>query len=244
MRVLAFIKYDGSAFFGSAPQPSKFTVMGCIKSILKSKSIRFNNLVSSSRTDRGVHALRSSFHFDIYDNLELNRLKEILNSSSQGMFEITNLYSVRGDFHSRFFAKKRSYRYVFTTHTSPFERNYVSEVSEFDIGYMQELIKEFEGKHDFSYFKKEGSDTKTSIREIYKSQLYSYEKYGVFCFEGDGFLRSQVRLMVAFLLNAKRLGLGVDELKEQLNAKSRFISKPAPPQGLYLIRVHYDFNDL
>lgn len=244
MRVLAFITYDGSAFFGSAPQADAFTVMGFIESILKSKSIRFSNLASSSRTDKGVHALRSSFHFDIYDKIGLDRLQEILNSSSSGLFRITKLYGVSSDFHSRFFAKKRSYRYLFAKHTSPFERNYVTQVDEFDYEYMQTLVGCFEGRYDFGYFKKEGSDTKSSVREIYKSRLYRYGKYGVFSFEGNGFLRSQVRLMASFLLNAKRAGLGVGELKEQLDTKHRYITKPSAPNGLYLARVHYDFNDL
>lgn len=241
MRVLAFFSYDGSSFYGSAPQPRMFTVMGFIATILETKGIKYRNLCSSSRTDRGVHALSSSFHFDIEgDFWDEERLKEILNSSSRNLFHIKQLFFVGNEFHSRFDATKRSYRYIFSDKVTPFERNYVSCVEGFDIERMQKLAPLFEGKHDFSYFKKEGSDTKTSAREIYRARVYRYKKYGVFSVEGSGFLRSQVRLMVAFLLGRRNLYLGDKELKEQLSCQKKHITKPAPPEGLYLRSVSYE----
>lgn len=240
MRVLVFASYDGSCFYGSAPQVDKFTFLGFIEGILSSKGVRFKNLAGSSRTDRGVHAINSSFHFDVEGEFwDEKRVKDILNSSSKGMFYVTRVVFVKSDFHSRFMVYKRSYRYLFSDNITPFQRNYVSLVGEFDLEYMDRLARLFEGRHDFSFFKKEGSDTATSIREIYKARVYRYKKCGVFSVEGSGFLRSQVRLMVAFLLQSKNLKLGEEELKEQLLCQKKYITKPAPPQGLYLRRVSY-----
>ncbi|MFP4332587.1 MAG: tRNA pseudouridine(38-40) synthase TruA [Campylobacterales bacterium] len=245
MRVLVFVVYDGSCFYGSAPQKDRFTFLGFVESILSTKGIRFSNLSGSSRTDRGVHALGSSFHFDIEGEFwNEEKVKDILNSSSRGMFYISKVFFVKNDFHSRYAASKRSYRYIFSDSVTPFERNYVSCVEEFDIEYMKSLAWLFEGEHDFSFFKKEGSDTKSSKREIYKVRVYKYGKYGVFSVEGNGFLRSQVRLMVAFLLSAKKLGLGEIELKKQLLCQKKYITKPASPAGLYLRRVYYEQGTL
>jgi tRNA pseudouridine38-40 synthase len=102
-----------------------------------------------------------------------------------------------------------------------------------------EAIKLFEGVHDFEYFKKSGSDTTDFKREIYSTRLYQYKGYTVLYFEANGFLRSQIRLMVGFLLKISEGSYTKEQLLQQLNREKHFNIKPAPHQGLYLSNIKY-----
>jgi tRNA pseudouridine38-40 synthase len=99
---------------------------------------------------------------------------------------------------------------------------------------IEENIKLYEGRHDFANFMKLGSDAKSSIREVYKAFAYRHKDFIVLHFEANGYLRSQIRLMVAALLKLQR-----DEITESLSCKKKYKLKPAPSNGLYLAKVKY-----
>lgn len=242
MRYLLFFAYDGSDFGGLAEQPNKKTVMGAIREAFEKNSIPFADLTPSSRTDKGVHALNQSAHIDIKVSLDTKVLLRIVNNALPESIVIKNMVDVGDNFHARFFAKKRSYRFVFKQNPTPFEARYVSMGSIDDVGGCNKLLSCFLGRHDFGYFKKEGTDTKSDIREIYRAKAYKRGEYAILYFEGNAFLRAQVRMMSAFVLEAQKKGLGVIELKEQLAKKRRYVHTLAEPNGLYLVRVYYDFN--
>ena len=99
---------------------------------------------------------------------------------------------------------------------------------------IQKNIKLFCGEHNFKYFMKSGSDTNSTIRVIYKAFAYKYKDYIVLNFEANGFLRSQIRLMVGTLLK-----LNDKEILEQLECKKNYKIKPAKCNGLYLTKIKY-----
>ncbi len=240
MKLKVVIIYDGSEFFGSQLQKNKKSVIGEIKKALKLLNIN-SQINASGRTDAGVHSTNQVIDFEVpnYWN-DLNKLKDVLNKILMPNIYIKKIEEVCETFHSRFLAKKRTYRYIITTKKfNPFEAKYVSFISKIDEVKIKEAIKLFEGVYNFKYFKKSGSGNISDIREIYKTMFYKYKEYYIFYFEANSFLRAQIRFMVAFLLEISDNNLTKDDLKLQLNLIKNFKLKPAPPNGLYLSKVKY-----
>lgn len=241
MRVKAVISYDGSRFFGFQSQKHTLnTVSHNIVIALKKVGID-SKIVASGRTDRGVHATNQVIHFDLPKHWEdLNKLKNYLNRYLLPSVYFKNLYFVNEDFHARFSAKKRAYRYILSDKApNPFEYQYITFVKDIDFKKIDKSIKLFEGRYDFKYFMKTGSEVKTTVKTIYKAKFYEFKNYKILYFEADGFLRSQIRMMVDFLLKIGSNRLTSKELKEQLECKNRYSTSLATPNGLYLCRVVY-----
>jgi len=240
MRVKAVIAYDGSAFLGFQKQKAtKNTVTTAIEEALLSLGID-SPIRGSGRTDKGVHASNQVIDFELpifWSDLE--KLKWVLNQKLDGIY-FKHVSLVENSFHARFSAKKRVYRYVFKTTTpSVFERNYISYYPKFDKELLQKSLQTFQGEHDFRYFIKTGSVTHTNIRTIYRVYYKNYKKYHFIYFEANGFLRSQVRMMIEFAMGVAQNRFTLREQIEQLNLKKRYSTKLAPPQGLYLARILY-----
>ena len=240
MRVKAVIAYDGTYFKGFQKQKStKKTVTTAIEIALISIGIK-SEIRGSGRTDAGVHATGQVIDFELppFWN-DLSKLKEVLNQKLK-YISFKHISKVSNEFHSRFSAKKRLYRYIFKTSTpSVFEQNYISYYPNFDTNILEKSLKIFEGTHDFSNFIKTGSITHTNIRTIYKAQYKSYQKYNIIYFEANGFLRSQVRMMTEMAMRVALKKSTIKQLEEQLYLKERYVTKLAPPEGLYLSRIIY-----
>jgi len=241
MRVKAVIAYDGSAFFGFQRQTSTpHTVTQSIEEALRTLQID-TVIVGSGRTDRYVHATAQVIHFDLPDFwTDLAKLKQILNRRLTSI-RFKHIQPVDNHFHARFSAKKRYYRYLFkTTRPSVFEEKYLSFYpGKFDPFRLHEALKYFEGEHDFRYFHKTGSPIHTTVRTIYQSRYYQYGDIHIMTFEANGFLRSQVRLMAESALQCARGKITLPMLRSQIGCEAQHITKPAPPQGLYLARIFY-----
>jgi len=112
-----------------------------------------------------------------------------------------------------------------------------------DIETMKKAIKFFEGKHDFEYFCKMGSDVNSYEREIYFTKILQYKNYVIIKFVGNGFLRSQIRMMTQFLIDISDHKLTFDDLENQLTKTNKISTKLAIPNGLYFEKVWYEhFN--
>jgi tRNA pseudouridine38-40 synthase len=240
MRVKAVISYDGSAYLGFQRQKStKRTVSTSIETALSSLQIN-SEIVGSGRTDAGVHASGQVIHFDIPDFWpDLKKLKLNLNRK---LYDISfkQITKVEDDFHARFSAKKRLYRYVFkTTAPSVFEKKYISYYKPFNHALLQKALKCFEGKHDFDFFHKTGSETHTTVREIYYANYKERNGYHYIYFQANGFLRSQVRMMVDAAMQCAKEEMSLIQLQEQIACSHKHTTKLAPPEGLYLAKILY-----
>jgi len=240
MRVKAIIAYDGGSFQGFQSQKSTTnTITTTIESALRSLHID-SKIVGSGRTDAGVHATAQVIHFDLpYFWRDLTKLRSTLNHKLKHIY-IKHITYVDANFHARFSAKKRVYRYIFKkTKPSIFEKNYISNYSKFDPTILKKALKLFEGEHNFKYFCKNGSPTHTTDRVIFRAYYRKYKKYHFIYFEANGFLRAQVRMMIEASMQCAdgRLGLGM--LQDQIDTKYRYTTSLAPPEGLYLSRVIY-----
>ncbi|MGB5965816.1 MAG: tRNA pseudouridine(38-40) synthase TruA [Sulfurimonadaceae bacterium] len=241
MRVKMTIAYNGADYFGSQVQKeTDQTVNGQIEKALSLLQVE-TKVIASGRTDRGVHASRQVIHFDLPPFWQdLNKLEESLKRILPPSIAIRRMEQVDDDFHARYSAKKRAYRYIISTQTpNPFLADLVTYVNTIDETKIKEAIKLFEGEHDFEYFKKSGSDTTNFVREVYKTRVYNHNGYTVLYFEANGFLRSQIRLMVGFLLEISAGRYTKEDLKAQLSLEKQFKLKPAPHQGLYLSKIVY-----
>jgi len=240
MRVKAVISYDGSQYQGFQKQKStKMTISTAIEEALSSLQIH-SPIVGSGRTDAAVHATGQVIHFDLPDfwsdleKLKLNLNRKLTDISFKHISLATN------DFHARFSAKKRVYRYVFKTQKpSVFEHKYVSYYQEFNPELLIKALKTFEGKHDFNFFHKTGTVTHTTVREIYRTDYVERNGYHFIYFQANGFLRSQVRMMVDAAMLCARGDMSEIELQGQLNCQKKHTTKLAPPEGLYLAKIIY-----
>jgi len=240
MKVKAVISYDGSAYFGFQKQTStRQTVTTEIEDALRDLQIN-SPITGSGRTDAGVHASGQVIHFDLPTFwTDLIRLKTILNRKLSKI-QFKHICKVSDNFHARYSAKERIYRYVFKTYTpSVFENKYIAHYTCFDADILSEALSLFIGKHDFAYFHKTGSDVHTTIREVYKAYYIQRGKYHFIYFSANGFLRSQVRMMIEASMLCAQGVFTLEALAEQITCKGQMLKKLAPAQGLYLARIIY-----
>ncbi len=236
MRVFITVSYDGTMFFGSQIQrETRNTIFGQINAVLSKLGID-SKTVASGRTDKGVHATGQVFHVDLPPFwIDLKKLKSTLNEMLPSSILVKRIDVVDKEFHARYSAKRRVYRYIIKQASSnPFEANYVTFLKKVDFENIKNNISVFMGEHDFKSFMKTGSEVNSTHRIIYKAFAYKHKGIIVLNFEANGFLRSQIRLMVASLLN-----LGKQEIEEKLNSINDKNIKPAPANGLYLTKIKY-----
>ena len=236
MRVALYLAYNGTDFFGSQTQKeTSLTVLGELENVLKKLGIE-QKVVASGRTDKGVHATMQVCHIDLPSYWsDIKKLQRVLNKMLCDSLYVKKINHVKDDFHARYSAKKRTYRYIIKTNKkNPFENDFVTFLENANFEQIQTNIKLFIGEHDFKQFMKTGSGVNSTTRVIYKAFAYKHKGYIILYFEANGFLRSQIRLMVGALLQ-----LGENEIKEQLECSKKHKIKPAPPNGLYLAKITY-----
>ncbi len=240
MKIKFTISYDGSLFYGSQVQPNHVTIQSKIEEVFKLLNIE-TSLEFSGRTDRGVHAFRQVISCDIpefWNNLV--KFKTTLNKMLPNSIYVRNISYVADNFHARFSAKSREYRYLISTKKlTPFNQNYLGYYESINLENIQNAIKVLHGIHDFEYMSKKGSEPVSTIREIYDIKFYKYKELYIFRFKANSYLRSQIRMMVDFIMKISSGKLTVDDLKKQL-AKEKLISWTlASPNGLYLSKINY-----
>ncbi len=241
MRVKILLAYNGTPFFGSQVQKeTRNTVMGTLQHAFHRLGID-TSPVASGRTDRGVHATGQVVHCDLPDYWHnTQKLHTSLNRLLPPSIRIRAVSTVSSDFHARFSARRRIYRYVLSeTDPTPFEADFVTFSDPIDVALMNRAIRYFVGEHDFRHFKRVGSETPTDVRTIYRAFVYRHRGKVIITFEGNGFLRTQVRLMVGFLFAINRGQRTIEDLAEQVACHSDFKVKPAPGNGLYLSKILY-----
>lgn len=244
MRFLFKISYDGSNYFGYQRQNGLKTIQEELEDALRIINAgKTTNIISTGRTDRGVHALSQYAHADIDINITSQKLKRAMNSNLPDDIHVISVKKVPDDFHARYNVKKKEYRYYMNLgEYNPIEKNYVYQYNyKLNIEKMSEAIKYFEGKHDFRAFVTENKDKINCVRTIEKVNIRKLpNKKIVFVFVGDGFMRYQIRNMVGILIMVGQEKITPSTVKEILDSKDRSKNgKTAPSQGLYLTKVIY-----
>ncbi|MBQ8165297.1 MAG: tRNA pseudouridine(38-40) synthase TruA [Clostridia bacterium] len=269
MNIALIVEYDGTEYYGWQIQNRNGeiaenlpTVQGTLNRALSELLNDKIEVCGSSRTDAGVHATGycASFH-TANESIPPERIAEAVRHLLPDSIVVKKSAKVPEEFHARFDCKGKTYRYMFYTGKAalPLLRNRAWHVkSELDIKKMQEAVSHYTGSHFFDSFMATGATPGTTtertifdavIKEIpapyYEQDAGNEncnEKNHFYCFEvrGDGFLYNMVRIMVG---TAVYVGMGkiepqaVPQIIESRDRRKAGIT--APPQGLYLARVHY-----
>ena len=243
MRFLIKFSYDGSAYCGYQSQPNMNTIQDLIENALE----KINNgkktpIIATGRTDKGVHALCQYGHADIDVEITEYKLKRALNSNLPDDIHVIETKIVSEDFHARYNVKSKEYKYYINTgEYNPLERNYAFQYNyKLDIENMKKVIKVFIGTHDFRAFVTDNKEKENCIRTITNATIEENDKKIIITFEGNGFLRYQVRNMVGILIKAGENKISTEDVEKILESKDRTKSgKTAPAEGLYLTKVIY-----
>jgi tRNA pseudouridine38-40 synthase len=230
--------YDGSRYFGSQKQTQKKAVANEFLKAFAKLNIT-SQFVLSGRTDKGVHATRQVANISLPSYWsDTDKLQTTLQAMLPPSIQLISLSKVADDFHSRYQAKKRVYRYIVNQNIpNVFESSFVGYEPSIDEKLISTAIGEFVGIYDFRQFcKKHNNNTK---RQIYNTKFYKYKEYFVFKFVGRSFLRGQIRAMVQYLFDISSGKKTIDELQKSLKEPSDYAVRLCPPNGLYLMKVIY-----
>ena len=244
-RYQLLIEYEGTNFRGWQIQKKGKTIQGLIQEkiskILKEKIILFG----SGRTDTGVHALEQSAHFECkkriinYDKF----LKSMNHFLNKDLVTILKIKKKNQNFHSRFSAKMRIYKYIIINRLSrPVLDNNRGWhiVNELDLKIMKKAAKKLIGTNDFSTFRASSCRAKSPIKTMKSVKIKSKNNKIEIEFQSQSFLQKQVRSMVGCLKYVGEKKWTLKKFINVMNSKKRILcAPPAPPEGLYLARVIY-----
>lgn len=235
------MEYDGTDFHGFQIQPCLRTVQGTIESVLQELLSEEIRLTGAGRTDEGVHACGQVANFRTSSDMRTHILKRALNSRLPADIVVKSADEVSPDFHSRFSAKSRVYRYDICLIRSPIRRRYAWHIKyNLNIGEMERASDVFIGSHDFTSFCVAKSTVDESSCVVYssvwrrKADVLQYE------IEANRFLHNMVRVMVGTMVDVGRGRHSMEDIAHILEAKDRRRAGPtAPPHGLFLVAVKY-----
>ncbi|MEA3353758.1 MAG: tRNA pseudouridine(38-40) synthase TruA [Campylobacterota bacterium] len=240
MKIKLTISYDGSHYYGSQIQPDQITVHSKLKDAFEVLNID-TKFDFSGRTDKGVHAFRQVVSCEVPSHWKnMKEFTSKLNRLLPDSIYVRTVVKVDDDFHARFSAVKREYRYLISTKPlTPFNAGYMGYYETIDEELINKALDIFKGVHDFEYFSKKGSEPVSTVREIYHIKLYRYKDIYVLRFKANSYLRSQIRMMVDFIMKISKGLLTLQDLKDQLDNKKLISWTLASPKGLYLSKINY-----
>ena len=249
--VLITVEYDGTGFHGWQKQPGLRTVQGTLEDVLSRICRQEIHIDGVSRTDAGVHALgqRASFHGDY--GIPVDRIPRAVNDllsepGKAGDLRILRAEEVPEDFHARFNAIGKKYRYLIRNQKEMpvFLRNYRYHVKEpLDVDAMALAAEHMTGTHDFACFQAAGGTPReTTVRTIWSLTVTRLQTEDISIeVSGDGFLYNMVRIITGTLVEAGQGKISPEDIDAMIAAKDRQLAgHTAPPQGLYLAEVYYE----
>jgi tRNA pseudouridine38-40 synthase len=246
------IEYNGTNYAGWQIQKNtRLTIQGIVENALGKIIQERIKLIASGRTDAGVHAAGQVANFKTASKIAAKNIQKALNSLLPGDIRIVNSEDVPLQFHARFSAKGKTYRYLILNQDYPSAllRDYCYFLSyKLDLNKMRRAATEFLGRHDFSAFCASGSSVKDTIRTIKKISIkginyplspISYHLISV-DITADGFLYNMARSIVGTLLEVGRSKMEPGSISGILNSQKRGLVGPtAPASGLFLFKVDY-----
>jgi tRNA pseudouridine38-40 synthase len=244
-RLKLIVAYDGSAFAGWQSQPHRKTIQDELECAFRQISGAHARIHGAGRTDTAVHALAQCAHVDLPDRrLAATRWTRALNGVLPSTIRVLRCRYVSPDFHARFSAKGKTYRYRIWAGPilPPLELNRVWHIAApLDLELLAAAGKKFVGKHDFAAFAaNRGKREENTVRTIWSLQVRSRGPAVSIEISGDGFLYKMVRLIVGAMTQVgsarERLARIDADLRSASVGKARFA---APGQGLYLMKVWY-----
>ncbi|MBI3772138.1 MAG: tRNA pseudouridine(38-40) synthase TruA [Gammaproteobacteria bacterium] len=243
MRIALGIEYDGSAFSGWQFQDHSPSVQAVVEAALSKVADQPVRVVCAGRTDTGVHAAEQVVHFDT--EVERSLRAWVFGANANLPKEVVVLWAtpVSEEFHARFKACRRRYRYVI--YNRPVRPTFLAwrttwDYRPLDVARMQAAAQMLIGEHDFSSYRAQGCQAKSPVRTVTRLDVSRQEELVFIDIEANAFLHHMVRNIAGVLL---AIGAGeqpVTWAKEVLEHRQRALGGvTAPPSGLYLMAVEY-----
>ncbi len=237
------IEYDGSGYVGWQWQPNGLSIQQVLEDALSKILKEPVRVISSGRTDSGVHAMGMIAAFRTKKNVPLKAFREGLNSILPPDIAVRDAFEMPAEFHPRKDALGKLYRYTIwnTPLRSPLNRfNSWQLKDELDLEAMRVAAAHFIGEKDFSAFRAAKCSAKTTVRRIDSLEIYRDKDFIFIDVKGNGFLRNMVRIIVGTLVEVGRGAMSPGDIPEVLEGCDRVKSGiTAPPQGLCLVEVFY-----
>lgn len=259
----ANISYDGTDFSGVAEQLNSpdekpiRTVLGELRPLIEMVAQASVKINVSGRTDKGVHARNQVLTFCFPENpdidLEYSRLTHVCNSKLNPEIVVQEIVQVQGDFHARFSAKSRTYRYFIYNNDLPdftLARYSMFVQQKLDVEEMKLAAREFVGEQDFTSVCKKDESLSHNVREVFSADFIDVEQNLVMpigtskllCFEisANAFCWNMVRSIVGVLIQVGRGKKQASDIRELLDNKDRNHGcQIACPNGLFLWDIEY-----
>ena len=244
-RYQILIEYVGTNFVGWQIQPKGKSIQKLMQMKLSELLKEKVSLVGSGRTDSGVHAIEQSAHFDCKKEIQnLDKFLKSINYFVNNMcVSITDIKEKNLNFHARFSAKQRIYKYIIFNRLSrpsiEKERGW-HIIKELDISLMKKGAKKLLGTKDFSTFRSSSCNAKSPIRTMKSIKIKSIKGKVEIQFKSKSFLQQQVRSMVGCLKYLAEKKWDLKKFSLVLKSKKRTLcAPPAPAEGLFLEKVIY-----
>ncbi len=249
MRIALGIEYDGLPFCGWQSQVDVMTVQGTLQRALSqiageqitSEPI---SITAAGRTDAGVHALEQVVHFDTSVERPLTAWVRGVNTQLPDSIAVLWAHPVPDEFHARFSARGRSYRYLLFNRPTR-SAVYAGKVGWFhlplDVAAMQEAAQYLLGEHDFSAFRAAECQAKSPLKHLRQLDIRRDGEMLTFDLNADAFLHHMVRNIVGCLVYVGKGKYPPDWLAEVLAGRERRHAAPTfMPDGLYLRHIQYE----
>ena len=244
-RYQVLIEYVGKNFIGWQIQPKGRSIQKLIQIKISNLLKQKINLIGSGRTDSGVHANGQSAHFDCKKKIENldNFLKSLNYFLNNQLISIIKIKKRSLNFHARFSAKQRIYRYVIFNRVSKpsIEKDRVWHIrKKLDLKLMKRGAKKLLGVHDFSTFRSSNCSAKSPIKTITSIKIKVIKNRIEIIFKSKSFLQQQIRSMVGCLKYLGEIKWDLNKFQKIFKSKKRILcAPPAPAHGLFLEKVIY-----
>lgn len=242
-RYAAILEYDGTQFHGWQRQPHASSVQAAVENALTRVANEEVQVVCAGRTDTGVHAAGQVVHFDSEAKRTLRQWLLGANANLPKSVAFKDIREVSMQFHARFSALSRTYRYLI--YTAPTRSALMSERvtwehQNIDAGRMQDGANFLLGEHDFTSFRALACQAKSPVRTVRQIRVKRHGSVVSIEIQANAFLHHMVRNIAGVLIEIGKGEQSIDWVKELLDARNRALAAmTAPPQGLYLLRVEY-----
>jgi len=244
MRVALSLEYDGSRFLGWQTQPGGGTVQDALQDALSAVAGERIAVTCAGRTDRGVHALMQVAHFDTQVERPESAWVRGTNALLPESVAVQWAGTVPGEFHARYAAHARTYRYVLLNRPvrPALAARYAGWChAPLDVGAMRAAAGHLTGEHDFTSFRSAECQAKTPVRTLHALDIRGEGERVEFVLRANAFLHHMVRNIVGLLVYVGRGKHPPGWAKEVLTARDRARAAPTfAAEGLYLEQVHYD----
>lgn len=247
VRYAAEVSYDGGKFFGWQVQPGLPTVQLALEEAASAINGGRTNVAGAGRTDTGVHARAQVCTFDMKREWEPRGLMLAMNAHLPQGVSVMRTARVADDFHARFSALSREYRYFIWNASSiyPHIKGCAAWLKHggYDWKAAARAAKRLEGTHDFRNFCRLEGYEHTTVRTIARARLVQRGRLVVFQIRGDGFLHNMVRIILGNLELAALGKIKPEEINSLLDTETRTRSdggRTFPACGLWFWKVTYD----